>query len=284
MEKVFNLMGLHVDWRFMLIVGGLIFVRLMMITTTIPFLTGKPVPGPIKIGLAMALMVFLYPFLAPTAPKVVELAPIFLVMLYFKEMIYGIAIGFAASIVFHGFQSAGLVIDNQRGASQARLFIPQFGQESSIFGQFQFQLGIVLFLVLGGHLLFFQSVVHSYELLPLFSFPKSAPDLIGLVDEFIKLTGIVLVLSVELCAPVLIAIFIADVILGMISKTAPAINVWELGFVVRGVLGVFVVFLAIGLIISQMEKMNLLVIDQVERIIGFLGRAYQNSGGPAGAP
>jgi type III secretory pathway component EscT len=272
-ERIFQIAGLEIDWRFFLFTASLIFIRMMMITTTIPFLTGKPTPGMVKIGLALALLVFLYPYLSPTLPHEMNIPVLMMVVLYLKEALYGIAIGFTASIVFHGFQSSGLVIDSQRGAAQARLLIPQFGQETSIFGQFQYQLGIVLFLAIGGHLFFFKTVMESYELLPLLELPQSQPDLIGLVDEFIRLTGIVLLLSVQLCAPVLIAIFIADVILGMISKTAPQINVWELGFVVRGVLGVLVVFLAIGLITAEMEKISLGVSGMVEGIIRFLAKS-----------
>ncbi|MBI2981074.1 MAG: flagellar biosynthetic protein FliR [Deltaproteobacteria bacterium] len=265
MERLFQLAGITIDWRFALVVASLIFIRLMMITATIPFLTGKPVPAMVKVGLAASLVVFLYPYVSSSIPQKVEIPPILMMLLYFKEAFYGIAIGFTASIVFHGFQAAGLVIDNQRGAAQARLLIPQFGQESSVFGQFEYLLGIVLFLVIGGHLLFFKVVVESYDLLPILSLPKSQLDLVQLVDEFIHITGAVLVLSVQLCAPVLIAIFIADVILGMISKTAPSINVWELGFVVRGVLGVFIVFLALGLIASQMEKISIGMITFMQK-------------------
>lgn len=272
MERLFQLAGITVDWRFALVVASLIFVRMMMITATIPFLTGKPVPAMVKVGLALALLVFLFPYVSATLPPQTNIPPLMMLLLYLKEAFYGVAIGFTASIVFHGFQAAGLVVDNQRGAAQARLLIPQFGQESSVFGQFEYLLGIIIFLVAGGHLLFFKTVIESYELLPLLTLPKSQPDLIALVDEFIRLTGVVLVLSMQLSAPVLIAIFIADVILGTISKTAPSINVWELGFVVRGVLGVLIVFLAIGLIASQMEKLSLGMIPQVERIIRFLGK------------
>lgn len=270
MENVITIMGQQFDWRFSLLLASLIFIRIMAVTTTIPFLTGKPTPAPVKVGLAVALVIFLYPYLAAGQPKSLEFPPLMLILLYLKEAVYGISIGFAASIVFYGFEAAGSVIDNQRGAAQARLLIPQFGQESSIFGNFQYLLGVVLFISIGGHLLFFKTLVESYDLLPLFAIPKSAPDLIGLVDEFIHLTGTVLLLSVQLCAPVLIAIFIADVILGVISKTAPAINVWELGFVVRGVLGVLIVFLSIGLLVTQMEKISMGMVDQVQRIIQFL--------------
>ena len=272
MERILGQLGIDFDWRFTLIIASLIFIRWMMISATIPFLTGKPVPAALKVSLALAVVVFLYPYLAPADRAAIKLAPLAMIFLYLKEALYGIAIGFTASIVFYGFEAAGSMIDNQRGAAQARLLIPQFGQEGSVFGQFVYLLGVVLFISIGGHLFFFETAVRSYEYLPLLEIPKASPDLIGLVDEFVELTGLVLLLSIQLCAPVLIAILVADLILGIISKAAPASNVWEMGFVIRGVLGVLVVFLSLGLMVTQMEKISLGMVQQVEGIIRFLAK------------
>lgn len=262
-------LNLNFDFNFTLLFGSLIMARIAMVTTVIPFLVGKPVPGTIRIGFSVMMVVFLYPYLVPADRSVLS-QPMFVFLLFVKEAFYGIAIGIAASIVFHAFEAAGSMIDNQRGAAQARLLIPQLGEQTSVFGSFNFLLGIVLFLSIGGHLFFLKSVVESYDLLPLLTFPKARPDFLAMTDEFIRMTGTVLLLALQLTAPVLIAIFVADVILGIMSKTAPSINVWELGFSVRGILGVLIYFLALGLIVTQMEKLSLGMVDQVERILRFL--------------
>ena len=162
------------------------------------------------------------------------------------------------------------MVDNQRGAAQARLLIPQLGEQSSIFGNFNYLLGIVIFLSLDGHLLFLKAVIESYDLLPLFSMPKTSPDFLAMSEEFIRLTGSVLGLSLQLTAPIMISIFVADVIMGIMSKAAPAINVWEMGFMIRGVLGVLIYFLALGIMATQMGKVSLGMIDGVQRILRFL--------------
>lgn len=269
MNPILKSIGINVDWGFVFTFGGLIMARILMIVSTIPFLVGKPVPGMIRIGLALTLLIFLYPYLAPADHSLLPDAPMYIFVLYLKESFYGIAIGLAASIVFHAFEGAGAMVDNQRGAAQARLLIPQLG-ESSIFGNFSYLLGIVLFLSLGGHLLFIKTVVESYEYLPILKFPKAMPDFFVMSDEFIRMTAYVLLLALQLTAPILISIFIADVILGIMSKAAPAINVWELGFAIRGILGVVMFYLAIGIIAPQMGKISLGMIDQVQRIIRLL--------------
>lgn len=270
MNPIFQSLGVKVDWGFTLTFASLIMARLAMVTATIPFLVGKPVPGAVRLGFTVMMTAFLYPYLKPSDPSVLTHAPVFLFVLFLKEAFYGIALGIAASIVFHAFESAGGLVDNQRGAAQARLLIPQLGEQSSIFGNFNYLLGIVVFLSLDGHLLFIKTIVESYNILPILTLPNANPDFMAVVDEFAKTTGNVLVIALQLTAPILIAIFMADVVMGIMSKAAPAINVWELSFMIRGVLGVLIYYLSVGLLISQMGKISLGMVGQLERLIHLL--------------
>lgn len=270
MNTFFQTIGVNFDFDSGLVVGTLIITRLTMITALIPFLVGKPVPPTIRMGFAVVMMVFLYPHLAPADPTVIPKAPMYVFLLYLKEMFYGIAIGIAASIIFHAFEAAGGMVDNQRGAAQARLLIPQLGEQSSIFGSFNFLLGIAIFIAIDGHLLFMKSVLESYIYLPILEMPQSRPDLLLVSDDFIRMTGTVLLLALQLTAPIMISIFVSDIILGLISKTAPAINVWELGFMIRGIMGVAMYFLALGIMITQMGKVSLGAMGMVEKIIRML--------------
>ncbi len=270
MDPLLKDLGLNIDWRFAFTFSGLVMARLIMVTTTIPFLVGKPVPANIKMGLTIVLLIFLYPYLAPADHSLLPKAPLALLLLFLKEAFYGLSIGITASIVFHAFESAGAVIDNQRGAAIARMLIPQLGEQSSIFGGFNFMLGIVIFISLNGHILFFKALFDSYDALPILTMPSRMPDMLAMSDEFIRMTGRVLLISLQLTAPILISIFVADVVLGIVSKAAPAMNVWEMGFAIRGILGVLMYFLALGLIGTEMGKMSMGVGDQVEKIVRFL--------------
>ncbi len=270
MESVFQHLGLQVDWRFAFTFSGLILARIVMVTSVMPFLVGKPVPANIRMGFAVVMLVFLYPNLAPANQALFPKPPLFLMLLFMKEIFYGIAIGTASSIVFHAFEAAGGMIDNQRGAAQARLLIPQLSEQTSVFGSFNYMLGIVIFLSIGGHLFFLKALIGSYDLLPIMSLPERAPDLLAMSDEFIRMTASVLVTALQLSAPILIAILVADIILGIMSKAAPAINVWEMGFAIRGVLGVLIYFLSVGLIATQMGKLSLGMVNQVDKVIRLL--------------
>ena len=115
-------------------------------------------------------------------------------------------------------------------------------------------------------------MIQSYELLPILEFPHSRPDILAMLEEFMRMSGYVLVLALQLTAPILITIFIADVVMAVMNKAAPAIHVWELGFILRGVLGVLMYFFASGLISEQMGKYSFQMIDQVKKVVEMLAR------------
>lgn len=267
MEEYLQRLGLNINFPFILIVAGLIWARVLSVIVVIPFLFGRPVPRVAQVGSSIVITIFLYPILAEglVLPPDVDLLRLF--MLFFKEILFGLSIGFMASMMFYGFQAAGQMIDNQRGVSLARILIPALGEQASISSGFLFQFAVVLFLVLGGHRLFLQGFAESFLVLPVLEFPKSVAGLYPLMELFMIMTGKVLFISVQIAAPVIIAILMADIILGVANRFAPQINVWELGFNIRGYLGILILFLSINLIAQQVEHYTAETIQNVNQSI-----------------
>ncbi len=269
METVLHDLNININFPFVLTMAALIWARVLSVIVVIPFLFGKPVPRTVRVGASVLLTVFLYPLLVEKqmASQTIDFLRLF--ALFFKEILFGLSIGFAASMLFYGFEAAGRMIDNQRGVSLARVLIPELGEQSSISGQFLFQFAVVIFLVLGGHRFFLKALAESYQAVPLLSFPESVSGLFPVVDLFGVLTGKVLFLSVQIAAPVIIAVLIADIILGVTNRFAPQINVWELGFNIRGYVGILLLFLSMGLIARQIEfyteKSGKEVVQVIER-------------------
>ena len=253
MEPYLQRLGLNLHFPFVLIVAGLIWTRALSVISATPFLFGKATPRVTRVGASVILTIFLYPILATPDLSVEGISQLRLFALFFKETLFGLSLGFAASLIFHGFQAAGQMIDNQRGASLARILIPELGEQVSISGNFLFHLSMVLFLVLGGHRIFFRAFAESYLILPILQFPPSVDGLVPILELLAKMSAQILVVSLQLSAPVMIAILMADIILGVANRFAPQINVWELGCNIRGYLGILMLFLSLTLIASQVE-------------------------------
>jgi flagellar biosynthetic protein FliR len=278
LQDILSRVGVTIDVAFNLIFLSLIWVRVLSMASVIPFITGKPVPRSVVVGASMVMAVFVFPNIVPLHPPPLADDFLKLFMLYIKEVFYGISIGFSVAILFYGFESAGQMIDNQRGMSIARLLIPQLGEQGSLTGSFLFQLAIVVYLSIGGHRLFFSSFFMSFKTLPVLDFPSVGPGLFPMVDLFIKISGEVLLIALQLAAPVIIAIFVADIILGVANRVAPQINVWELGFNVKGYVGILMLLVSITMIGDQIRYYSIKSNRYSDRVIENLQGKVQVEG------
>ena len=251
MDEILQRLGLNVEFPFILTTAGLIWARMLSVMSVIPFLFAKPTPRTVRVGASMVLTVFLYPILSKNAVGLETITTLDLFVLYLKEVLFGLSLGFMVSIIFYGFQSAGQMIDNQRGVSLARILIPELGEQASITSHLLFSFAVVIFLLIGGHRMFLKALMESYLVLPILKFPPSVEGLLPLMDLFGVMTAKILFLSVQLAAPVIISILMVDIILGVANRFAPQINVWELGFNVRGYIGILILFLSISYIGEQ---------------------------------
>lgn len=240
------------DFSFSVIVGLLVFIRILTAINLTSYLGGKPVPANIKVAFSMALTIFVTFFLAPTLDvKKLPESHVLLGILILKEVFFGFLMGFLNTIIFQGIQSAGSMIDNQRSVANARIFNPALGAQTSIFGSYLFQLSITLFITLGGHRLFLSALIESFQVVSPIEIPQLAPGFTPLLSFLVKLTAQTLIICLQLTAPILIAIFVADLILGIMNRIAPMINVFELGFNIKGMVGVILIYFALPVILYQ---------------------------------
>ncbi len=270
MQDFLNRLGVDINVSFDLIFFSLIWVRCLAMAAVLPFLFGKPVPRMVMVGASAALAVFAYPHLMPETQPMLADNLLYLVMLYLKEAFYGFVIGFTVSILFHAFQSVGQMIDNQRGVSIARVLIPQLGEQGSLSGMFLFQFAMVLYLSFGGHLVFLDGFFMSYKSLPVLEFPVAGPGMFSLIDLLGQITGQIFMISLQLAAPVIIAILLTDIILGIANRVAPQINVWELGFNVKGYIGVLLLFVSITMIGTQVYHYTSVANLSAEKAVWYL--------------
>lgn len=273
MQQVIESLGFDIKLAHSLVVMSLIFVRLAIVVNIVPFLFGRPVPAMPRQIVALLFTVLIYPLVVDQVPAGIETNFFFVMALMAKEVLYGLAIGLAAGMIFYAFDAAGQIIDAQRGASMAQLFSPQTGHQITVFGQFSLQLGIVLFLSLGGHRLFLHSLFESFRLLPIQELPTFGPSYLAMIDMFIVISGQVLLLAAQLAAPIIIAIFVVDIILGVMNRISPAVNVLSLGFVLRGIIGVLIFFISITVFAHQMSLISIESMDNIQKTIRYLTAA-----------
>jgi type III secretion protein SpaR/YscT/HrcT len=225
-------------------VGLLAAARLAPVFLLAPFFGGRLLPAPLRVGLSLAFVALLWPVLHLGTPDLSALGPVTLAALVAKEVSLGTILAFLASTPFWAAEAAGRLADSARGANLAEVLVPQSGDQTSPLGDLGLQLSVVLFFVTGGHLLFLRSLAESYQAVPLFGFPESGA-LAGAAELAAQASGRLLLAALGMAAPVLAALFLADLALGLMSRAAPQIQAYFVGLPLKALIGVFIFLLAL---------------------------------------
>src|SRR5690625_3472534 len=127
-----------------ILLGALITSRMLPMVQIIPYLGGQVVPQTVKMGLALALVLLVYPavWMQPGALSLPD-STFAIAMLVMKEIFVGLTLGFVCALVFDAVRMAGQIIDNSAGLTQATTMVPQLPERVSPTSNFLFQLTIV---------------------------------------------------------------------------------------------------------------------------------------------
>jgi flagellar biosynthesis protein FliR len=180
------------------------------------------------------------------APAVLPETPWALALGIGGEMAFGLAMGMLMSFVFIAVQWAGEIIGQQMGFNLSEVFDPSMGAQGSLIGDAYFMLTLVVFLVIGGHRAMLQGVFASFKILPLLSLGVDESLFHLITALFMSAT----ILAIQLAAPMLIATLVVDIVLGLIGKTIPQMNVMSMGLTLRTVVGLMIVFIGMGLTVQ----------------------------------
>jgi flagellar biosynthetic protein FliR len=260
----------HLELTPTLLAGGVALARVAPAVWIAPFLGGRLVPASVKTVLTLALAVCLAPQLLSETETLAHGAPLLQGAVLVKETLVGATLGFIVAIVFHAAEAAGRLADVTRGASLAEALAAPAGETTSALGTLYFQLCLVLFISLGGHRLFVTALGASYQSLPLLSFPTES-GLRGLALFCCRITADLVLIAVTLAAPVLAALFLADVTLGLINRFVPQANVYFLAMPAKAALGIAVLVLAVGLIAGLLPALLDAAVQQATRALTILG-------------
>ena len=199
---------------------GVILIRVAGIVVAIPAFSSRTVPLHVRIGLLIGLTVILFPIVSDQIrPLTISFPQI--VPLLFTEFMVGMVLGFAISFVMNAFIIAGELIGIQMGINLISALDPIAGGQVPILGQFMGLLGMLIFLAIDGHHMMFEALVASFQLVP----PMHVHFSGFLVESVLKLGVGMFVLALKVGAPVMTAVFIVTLGMGILGRTIPQLNV-----------------------------------------------------------
>lgn len=227
----------------------LIVLRLTPILAFTPVFGGESTPRRFRIGLALLLAAAVTPFDAGLGVR--DTAGGELLLLAVKELLIGITMALFVRILFDMIAAVGSLIDMSRGASMMQMFDPMSRSQQTPLALFHSVTALALFFSIGGHHLLLSAIVGSLQVAPptqllpgRFLGEPAVSALIGLFADLFAL-------ALQLAAPVIVVMFITDVALGMMDRIAQGIQVFFLGMPLKGLLGVWIVFLSIGFTLNE---------------------------------
>lgn len=225
--------------------GLLIFVRLIGFVRFAPVLNRKELPGMIKIAFAFILTIILM--------MTVETGPVpqgaSLVLGLILNFAGGMMIGYIANCIVQAISAAGDMINMQMGLSSAMVLDPTVGAQVSILGNFFGMLAVILFIHIGGVYWIINALHRSFELFPVYATAIPMDKLVN-KEYLITITSNILYVGLQIASPVLLATLGQDLILGIISKTAPQVNVFQLSFLFKPVLGAAILLWIMPIIVN----------------------------------
>jgi flagellar biosynthetic protein FliR len=186
-----------------------------------------------------------------------------LVCLLVAELGLGLALGLGLQIFVSALPLAGQIIDQQTGVSLGEIFNPELGTSTTLTGHLLHLLGVVIFLLAGGHLLVLEALVETFHVLPIGAASLS-PSLLLLLQDLVQQS---LILAIRIAAPVLSTLVLVGLSLGIISRAVPQLNIFVIGFPVRIATGLVIFGLA-ALSLGEMFAGQVpLTIDQLRRTL-----------------
>lgn len=223
-----------------LIVFLFLTIRIGAIVLSLPLLSSRNIPAQLKALFILMLGVALYP-LVQTQQVVIPQRLGHLVLIVVSEMLIGLTIGLVAQILFAGIQLGGEIISQQMGLNMATIFDPLNAQQVSLVAHLQYVLAMLMFLSGSAHHWFIIAMAESLQSIPLAGLSTSA----AVLPVILTLLGKACVIAIQLAAPVSIALLLATLVLGVMARLVPQLNVFMLSF--PATLGLGLVMLALAL-------------------------------------
>lgn len=222
--------------------------RIGAVLMTMPIFGTTLVPTRVRLYFALVITVVVVPGLPPM-PQVhaLDLSALLLIA---EQIIIGALMGLSLQLFFQAFVVAGQIISIQMGMGFASMVDPTNGVSAAVIGQFLTMLVTLLFLGMNGHLVVFEVLTESFTTMPV-----GSAMLINHFWELANKLGWVLGAAMLLVMPAITALLVVNIAFGVMTRAAPQLNIFSIGFPLTLVLGLVIFWVGLGDILNQYQPL-----------------------------
>lgn len=223
-------------------------VRILAWLSVDPMLGNRSAPVSVRVAFGFALTLAVAPVL-PEMPKV-PLASGEGLLLLVQQVTIGLCLGFILRLIFAAVEFAGQFMGLQMGLSFATLFDPVNGAQTPVLAQFMVLLTVLILFSSNGHHLVVAAVVDSFRQVPVSAEPMSSKGFYSVLHWSASMfsTGL------QIALPVTAAVLASNLAIGMMSRAAPQLNIFAVGFPLTLAAGFFVLYMALGYFPALIER------------------------------
>ena len=241
----------------------LVFVRTMSVMIIMPFLSNRNIPSIAKISVGFFFSLIMINLISPlTDSGSIDL--IDYAILIIKEFVTGWMLGFGVYIVFSILTLSGQFIDYQIGFSMVNVFDPLSQTQVTITGNFYYYIFLLIFLMTRSYGYIFKALKASYRFIPIGQLTPSN----YLYDSLIEYFNTFFLLALQIAAPIFFVMLITNVVLGILARTVPQLNMFVIGFPIKIILGLVILYFTMALFDNVAE----IIIREIKLMLDMLIR------------
>lgn len=229
--------------------GIMIFARFIGFMQFAPGFNRKEVPTIARLSFALIMTVIIASVIKIPQPP----AHTSVILCIILNYLFGALIGFITNCVIATITAGGDMINTQMGMSSAMVMDPTSKAQTSIVGNLFTLLGTIIFMYIGGLYWLIEAFIRSFEIFSMYGINMPLEKIVNM-DYLILLTSNIFVVGMQIAAPVLLATLGQDIILGTISKTAPQVNVFQMSFLFKPVMGALILTWILPMLINVITE------------------------------
>lgn len=223
--------------------------RILAMIASSPVLGNTQVPARIKIGLSVLLTLIIAPTIS-AMPQVATGSPQG-ILIMIQQVIIGVSMGFTIRLIFSAVEMAGEMAGLQMGLGFASFYDPINAVHSAIIAQWLGIIAILAFLSMNGHLYMLSALAESFQTLPIGSM-MSVQGLYGVASW----GGSIFAYALQISLPILAALLITNIALGILTRAAPQLNLFAVGFPITLAIGFFVLALSMPYFAPMLDRLT----------------------------
>jgi flagellar biosynthetic protein FliR len=231
-------------------------VRIAAMFMASPIFSTRQIPVRFRMALAVLVAVVVQPVL-PASPTV----PVFssdALVITVQQVIIGVALGFLLQMAFQALIFGGQVMAYSMGLGFANMMDPTNGVQVPVVAQFWLILAMLAFLMMNGHLVLISAIVDSFTVIPV------ATDGIGRAGiwDLLSWASRMFAAGLLMALPVIIALLLVNIGMGVVSRAAPQLNIFAIGFPITLLMGFILIWVTLPQVMTGFGALVLEVFDQ----------------------